>query len=85
MAATLTAMLEHHGKTVDELSVSADGTRQQRHPRIFETIDMVVRVKSPDASREEVEKTLEAAHSKICPISGMIKGNVALNFTLELN
>lgn len=85
LAATLTAMLQHYDKQVDELEIIADGIRQQRHPRIFETINIIVKVKTPDASREEVEKALEAAHSKICPVSAMIKGNVETNYTLELS
>ena len=85
MSATLAAMLRHYDKQVDELSISADGTRQIRHPRKFETIVLDVKVKSPDATREEVEKALEAADAKICPVSGMIKGNVELKYNLQFN
>ena len=84
LSATLTAMLQHYGHQIDELSISADGTRRQRHPRSFEVIDMLVKVKT-SASEKEVQDALSAAHSKICPVSALVKGNVEINYTLELS
>jgi putative redox protein len=84
MAATLTAMLQKDGKKIDELVISAQGTRRQSHPKSFESIDVLVKVKSPDAEREYIEKALMAAHTKICPVSSMIKGNTEIVFELEI-
>ena len=83
LAATLAAMLQRDGTRIEELIISAQGTRQQRHPRIFETIDVSVRVKSPNAKKEDVERALEAAHVKICPVSAMISEKVDVSYNLQ--
>lgn len=84
LAATFAAMIQRDGTKIDELVVSADGSRRQRHPRSFEIIDIDVKIKSPGADREYIEKALEAAHVKICPVSAMISGNVQVNYNLML-
>ena len=85
LAATLTAMIQKGGKKIDELSISAQGTKRLSHPKSFETIEVLVKVKSPDANRDYIEKALIAAHTKICPVSAMIKGNADVSYELEVN
>lgn len=77
-------LLRKMRKTIGSLSVSAEGVRREQHPTSFERITFKVRVKSADATAEDVKKAVEMAEP-ICPVLAMMKGNVMLTTDIEVN
>jgi putative redox protein len=71
-------------KSLEALTVSAEGVRREQHPTSFESITFSVRVKSADATAADVEKAVELAEP-ICPVLAMMKGNVKLTTQVEVN
>lgn len=81
---TLAVLFRQQGKAVNEISVRAQGERRTEHPTCFEAIEFFCKVKSPDVSKEDVQKALALAENKFCPVAAMLQGNVDLTFNVEL-
>lgn len=71
-------------KSIESFSVSAEGVRRETHPTCFEKITLKIRVKSPDATKQDIEKVLQTAEP-ICPMLAMIKGNVEVITEVEVS
>ena len=84
MGGTLAVLLRHQGKEVKAVSVEAQGRRRIEHPTCFEEIKVDAKIKSPDTSEEEALKVLGLAEQSICPVAAMLKGNIELSFSIEL-
>ncbi|MGE5493738.1 MAG: OsmC family protein [Burkholderiales bacterium] len=71
-------------KSIESFSISAQGVRRETHPTCFEKITLNIRVKSPDATKQDIEKVLQTAEP-ICPVLAMIKGNVEVITEVEVS
>jgi uncharacterized OsmC-like protein len=71
-------------RSLESLSISAEGVRRETHPTSFEKITLSIRAKSSDATREDIEKVLQMAEP-ICPVLAMIRGNVEVITELDIS
>jgi putative redox protein len=76
LGGALSVLLRKTGKTIDALTVSAEGIRREQHPTSFEKITLRVRLRSKDITEAEVKKAVDISEASVCPVWAMIKGNV---------
>lgn len=79
----LVQMLKKRKKTVDDLTVVANGTRREEHPKAFTHITLTFTVKSPDVTQEEFEKMGHLAATKYCSVAGTLNAEVDHQFVIE--
>lgn len=73
-------------KDIQYYEVKASGVRRENHPTCFETVTLDFKIKSPDITKEDVDKALKLSEASICPVWAMIKGNVTVktNIVIEV-
>lgn len=76
LGGALSVLLRKTGKTIDSLSVNAEGVRREQHPTSFEKITLFIRVRSKDITEADVKKAVDISEASVCPVWAMIKGNV---------
>ena len=79
----LVQMLKKRRKTVNSLSVEADGVRRDENPRGFTHIKLTFTLESPDATQEEFEKMGELAATKYCSVASSISSEITHDFVLN--
>ncbi len=83
-ATTVAPILRKKRKTVERLSVVATGERREEHPTSFVRIVLRFEVVSPDATDEDVRRSIELSEEKYCPVWAMVKGNVEVATPFEI-
>lgn len=76
LGGALSVLLRKTGKTIDALTVGAEGARREQHPTSFEKIKLYVSIKSKDITEADVKKAIDISEASVCPVWAMIKGNV---------
>ena len=71
-------------KTIKGFGISAVGVRKDVHPTGFKSIALEVNLQSDNTTAEEMSKVLGTIES-ICPVLSMLKGNVEITYTLNIN
>jgi putative redox protein len=66
-------MLQKRKKNVIGMSVELTGTRRDEHPRIFTSVHMMIRLTSPDATKEELDMCIRLSDETYCTITNTIK------------
>jgi putative redox protein len=84
LGGAMVVLIRKTRKSIESFSISAEGVRRETHPTCFEKITLKIRVKSPDATKQDIEKVLEMAEP-ICPVLAMIKGNVEVITEVEVS
>lgn len=75
---SIASLLRRMGKTITDFEIKAHGHRRTEHPTSFEKITLYITLKSPDATIEDLNKSVALSEEKICPVWAMIKGNVTV-------
>lgn len=65
-------------KTITGCEINAKGIRREEHPTCFKKIILTINLKSSDVSDEDLEKVIQLAEDKYCPVWAMLKGNVEI-------
>ncbi len=65
------------------LTVTAHAQRRAEHPRSFETIRLVYRLRGA-LSRKAVEDAVALSKNKYCSVSAMLSGNATITAEIEL-
>lgn len=79
----LVQMLKKRKKTVNGLTVVADGKRRDEHPRGFTHITLTFTVESPDVTEEEFEKMGHLAATKYCSVAGTLNAEMGHKFIVN--
>lgn len=78
----LVQMLKKRKRTVNNLKVTAEGTRREEHPRGYKHIKLHFVLESPDAKMEEFEKLGHMAATKYCSVAGTLSSEVEHTFEI---
>ncbi len=78
------ALLRKMRHTVTGFRATAQGTRREQHPTIFETIGLEFEIVSPDADDAAVQRAIRMSEETICPVWAMLKGNVEIATTYRI-
>jgi len=54
------------------------------HPTGFKTIHVMINLKSPDVTNEDLDKVLKLSEETYCPVWSMLKGNVEINVKYKI-
>jgi putative redox protein len=65
-------------KNITGCEINAHGIRRTEHPTCFKNIIITINIKSTDTSDDEIEKVIELAEERYCPVWAMLKGNVEI-------
>ncbi len=71
-------------RSVEGMTVSAEGDRRETHPTLFEKIRLHVRITSGDITDNDMRGMLKKAEETLCPVVAMIKSTVPLEITFEI-
>jgi uncharacterized OsmC-like protein len=80
----LTALLQRDGIQLDRLAVTATGQRRETHPTVLETIHLAFEVAGPGLDPALLERTLELAESRICPVWVMLSAATPITRSLTI-
>ena len=83
-ATTVAPVLRKKRRTVERLVVRATGTRRVEHPTAFTRIVLHFELTSPDATEEDLRRSIELTEEKYCPVWAMVKGNVEIETPFEI-
>ncbi len=78
----LVQMLKKRRRTVNNLTVEAEGQRRDEHPRGFTHIKLHFKLNSPDVKQEEFEKLGHLAATKYCSVAGSLSAEMDHEFTI---
>jgi putative redox protein len=67
------AMLKKMREDVEELTVEVEGDISEEHPKKFEGMKVIYRVRGKEISRKNVEKAIELSKTKYCGVSANYK------------
>lgn len=67
------SILRKKRKTIDSLTIDIDGERAEEHPKVFTKVVLKYSLKSPDATIEDFNRSIELSQDKYCGASAMFK------------
>jgi putative redox protein len=79
-AQTVLALLRKMGKTVEAMEVQAAGSRQDEHPTVFTGIELNFILKGDDLDAPSVERAIQRAEEKYCPVWAMLKKSIPISW-----
>jgi putative redox protein len=68
---------------VKGLEVTVSGTRAEDYPKVYTHIEMTFRV-AGDVKRESIERAIELAETKYCPVSVMLAETAVMAHVIEI-
>jgi putative redox protein len=73
---TVKALINSQKLNVEDVKVTAKGTRRDEHPTAFETITLDLELKANGLEMEALKKVIKIADESICPVLALVKNNV---------
>ncbi|MGE5381497.1 MAG: OsmC family protein [Methylocystaceae bacterium] len=83
--ATVVSILQKKHKQIDGFKVTACGTKRPEPPGAFQQINLHFDLQSPDAAAPDLERSIQLAEEKHCPVWAMLKGNVEITTNYSIN
>ncbi|NTV98537.1 MAG: OsmC family peroxiredoxin [Chlorobiaceae bacterium] len=68
-------ILKKKRKELILLEADLDAERSEEHPKVFTAIHVKYRLKSPDCTLAEFEKTVTLSMEKYCSVAAMLRGS----------
>lgn len=84
LGSSLLSLIRRGGKTVNGLKIDSKGYRKTGHPTSFKMIEIKVYIKSSNVESVDVDKAIKVSEDMLCPVWDMIKGNVEVNVSYEI-
>lgn len=76
-------ILKKMQKSVEAMALQVTGTRRTEHPTGFSAIEVCIRLRSKDATLEDLKKAVAFAEG-ICPVWAMLDKGIQLSFDLHV-
>jgi putative redox protein len=67
------SMLRKRKKNIDEFNIELEAEKSPEHPKVFIKVKMIYKLKSPDATIDELNNIVTLSQDKYCGISAMFK------------
>ena len=71
-AMDMISILRKKRQAVSGLEVEVQGSRVDEHPRVYDSIEVVYRVRGKQVSPKAVERAIELSETRYCPAIAMI-------------
>ena len=79
------SILQKMRVTVDDFGIEVKADRRDEHPRVFNQIDLVFSLQSPDAKPEQFSRAVMLSAERYCSVSAMLEKTAAIRRVLILN
>lgn len=83
-AHTVLFLLGRAGKKVDDIHVEATGQRREEHPTMITHVELRFSVQGEGLEKPIIERVIQAAEEKFCPVWAMLKTTVKVTWTVEV-
>lgn len=80
----LSLLRDRMHRTVTGMIIDVRGKLRTKHPKAFETIDLYLTIRSPDATDAEVRRAIDSAEKKVCPVTAMVRGHVQIRVDFKI-
>ncbi|MGB9702358.1 MAG: OsmC family protein [Candidatus Kapaibacteriota bacterium] len=67
------AILRKKRKQIDGLTMEVEGTRADKHPKVYTKVHLKYILKSPDAELKDLERAIELSQTTYCGASAMFQ------------
>lgn len=84
LGSSILSLIRRGGKTVQGLKIESKGYRKKEHPTSFKTVEINIFIKSSNVESIDVDKAIKVSEDMLCPVWNMIKGNVEVNVSYEI-
>lgn len=84
LGSSILSLIRRGGKTVQGLKIESKGYRKEEHPTSFKTVEIKIFIKSSNVESIDVDKAIKVSEDMLCPVWNMIKGNVEVNVSYEI-
>ncbi len=84
-AVDVVLMLRKKRKTVTDLTIEAEGTRNEEPPRYFKKIHCKFVLISPDTTEEDLYKVTKLAIEKYCSVASSLKSEISFSTEVRKN
>jgi len=81
---TLALLLRKERQAFEALEVTARGLRREEHPTAITEIHLEFLVKGQNLDPAAVQRSLDLAESRICPVWAMLKGSTAITSAFQI-
>jgi len=78
-------MLDRSGIFPDSFKVEISGKRKETHPKIFENINIIYKMKGKDIPPKKVRLAVRASSEKYCSVSLSMKDEIQMAHELYVN
>jgi len=85
LGTSVLAFLRKMQKSIKKCSVESTGYRKQDHPTGFKKVVMHVKIQSDNISTDEMIKVIKMSEETYCPVISMIKDDVEIEITFDIN
>ncbi|MGH2639405.1 MAG: OsmC family protein [Rhabdochlamydiaceae bacterium] len=72
-AMDIVSILQKKRRTVSAFSIDLTSERAEQHPKVFTKIAMAIHLTSPDATEQELVRSIELSQTTYCSVSIMLK------------
>ncbi|MGM0636060.1 MAG: OsmC family protein [Bacteroidota bacterium] len=77
-------ILEKQNLQLDDLDVAVEGLRNETIPKVFNTIDLSIKMKG-EIPENKAKRAVQLSFDKYCSVSKMLEKSVKINYKIELN
>jgi len=85
IGSSVLTILRKMKKNVNGFEIYSKGIRKEEHPTGFKTIFIVMDIKSPDVTENDMDKVIKLSEETYCPVWSMLKGNVEISIKYNIN
>jgi len=78
------SLLQKMRQDIRNFSLRATGTKHNDHPKVFTEIHLEIEAAGPGLEKVAVEKAVQMAEDKYCPVFAMLKKSVAIRTTIAV-
>ncbi|HZK83994.1 MAG TPA: OsmC family protein [Desulfosporosinus sp.] len=69
----------------DRLDIEVTGNRVEEHPKVFNDIQVVYRLRGKNIPADKVNKALQMAEQVYCSASNMVNKSAKITYAIEIN
>lgn len=78
------SLLEKMRVPVDEFTIEGIAPITEEHPKVFESVHLIYKVKGSGIKRDKVEKAIDLSQTRYCGVSIMLKKHCPVTWELEI-
>ncbi len=78
LGSSILLLLQKMNKSIIGLDIIASGVRKDEHPTAFESITILLHLKSKNITTTDLDNVIKLSEEKYCPVWAMLMGNVEM-------